>query len=164
MLSITQEELKKYYIYDEETGIFTRAVKVSNANVGDVAKSLDSKGYIRISINNKRYRAHRLAWLYMTGEMPKVYIDHINGIKTDNRFCNLREATSSENQWNRFKCKDNTSGYKGVSFFKITKKWKAVSRINGVTHYLGYFVTPEEANKAYVEFTREHQGCFAVRA
>jgi hypothetical protein len=74
------------------------------------------------------YREHRLAWLYMTGEWPTHEIDHINGDRVDNRFCNLREATASENRWNSRKRVNNTSGYKGVS-------WDSAKRLVEGAHH-----------------------------
>ena len=94
--------LKENLFYDPFTGIFTR--RISNCNkvkIGDTAGSMDGNGYILININGKSYRAHRLAWLYMTEKMPEELIDHKNGVRHDNRFCNLREATHNQNLQNQ---------------------------------------------------------------
>lgn len=158
---ITQEELKNKLHYDQNTGIFKRIVGNRNQIRKMVtAGSLYSNGYIVISINNKKISAHRLAWLYMTSEWPGKYIDHINGIKNDNRWCNLREATANQNRLNsRMKC-NNKYGLKGISFKKTCNKYVAQAAINGKYFHLGYFKSKEEASEAYNLFAKEHHGEF----
>jgi len=129
--------------------------------VGDVAGHKLSEGYLQISANSKIYFAHRLAWLYITGEWPKDSIDHINEIKHDNRFFNLREATRSQNMMNRGALKNNTSGLKGVSLKKSSGKWRARVGIRGKSKHLGYFNNPEDAYKAYCEAAKKLHGEFA---
>lgn len=156
-----QEQLKSLLDYDTETGVFKWLVaNTRNVRKGDVAGCLTKdKGYIRIDVLGKQYPAHRLAWLYMTGEWPdKKQIDHINLSKADNRWSNLRIATPSQNKANSKKRPDNTSGYKGVS--KFEGKWKAQCTANGVHTYLGLFDTPEEASLAYQSFASVAQGEF----
>ena len=100
--NITQEYLKSILSYDPETGLFTWLVqKGARALVGSIAGTIRNNGYLKINIDKQLYYAHRLAHLYMTGEWPKNHIDHINGIKNDNHWCNLREATYSQNNKNR---------------------------------------------------------------
>jgi hypothetical protein len=158
---LTQAELKRQLHYDPETGIFTRLV--TNAmciKVGDIAGSKRTDGYIAININKKVYSAHRLAWLYVYGELPVKFIDHINMIRDDNRIDNLRQATNQQNKFNAGIRKDNKTGYKGVTFCKQNNKWKSESRLNGVIHYFGYFTTPELAHEAYKQFAIKHHGEF----
>jgi hypothetical protein len=158
---ITQDELKELLHYDPETGVFTWKVNRGNqVNDGFVAGNMDGDGHLQISINKKKYKAHRLAWLYMTGKWPKEHIDHINGVKDDNKFFNLREATNQENCINRGKGKNNTSGYKGVSWNSGQKKWQANARLNYKLRHLGYFNTAEEAFESYKAFAIKHQGEF----
>lgn len=88
-------------------------------------------------------------------------VDHINGDPLDNRRSNLRPATSSQNCINRARRKDNTSGYKGVSWYSPSKKWKAQICVNRETTFLGYFDTPEEAYAAYCEAAKEKHGKYA---
>jgi hypothetical protein len=112
---ITQKQLKELLSYDSNTGVFTWIKKTSNrAPVGNVAGYLNHDGYVYIKINNKIYSAHRLAWLFTNKAYPENMIDHINGNRSDNRICNLREATRVENAYNQKKQKNNTSGVKGV--------------------------------------------------
>lgn len=95
MSKLTQEVLKSLLYYDPETGIFVWLVTRQRSPAGKEAGGYDEKGYRRICVNGTKVRAHRLAWLYMTGEWPEDQLDHINGLKDDNRFVNLREATNS---------------------------------------------------------------------
>lgn len=158
---LTQSELKSQLHYDPETGIFTRIVSTSNrVKVGDIAGRKHNFGYLQIQVNGKLYLSHRLAWLYVYGEFPLNDIDHINMIRDDNWIENLREATRSENLFNRGSNKTNTSGFKGVSFNKASNKWVAQAKLNGKKQGLGYFSTPELASEAYQAFTTKHHGEF----
>ena len=142
---LTQSELKKVIHYCPETGIFTRIIKGKK-----IGKKLHN-GYQRIAINKKLHYAHRLAWLYVYGEFPKMLIDHINRVKDDNRIVNLREADYLINRFNRGVDKissSNTSGITGVSFNKDTKKWRAYIYKNYINIYLGGFETKEQAIQA----------------
>jgi hypothetical protein len=143
---ITQLELQSILNYDLQTGIFTRKIKRNfKQKIGEVCGTYHPDGYIYIQLNNKKYKAHRLAWLYIYGYFPKNMIDHINNIQSDNRICNLREATNSQNQYNAKVRKDNTSGIKGVSWNKNAKKWQVNLNINGKTKYFGIYKTKELA-------------------
>jgi len=150
---LNQDELKDQLKYDPDSGIFMR-IKVnpqSRLKVGDVAGSLTGEGYLCIMVNRKLYQAHRLAWLYMTGNWPKNQIDHVNEIKTDNRFINLREATNLQNRQNIFMPQiNNKTGYRGVSFEKESGKYKAQIRVNNKKINLGRFDMAEEAYQAYL--------------
>lgn len=150
---LTQSELKNILSYDKDSGIFTW-IKTKN-----IAGCKDNLSYIIIRYKKFGYRAHRLAWLYIHGEFPKLHIDHINGITSDNRICNLREVTSSENMQNQKKpMKTNTVGFLGVS--KCKNKYKSTITLNGKSIHLGYFFTPEKAHEAYVLKKREiHIAC-----
>lgn len=155
---LTQAVLKEHLHYDTETGIFTwvkpTMVKIK---VGDIVGCLDvSTGYYVTKLFRKKYQLHRLAWLYIYGFIPKNYIDHINGVTTDNRLINLREATNSQNQQNlKKKTKNNSSGFVGVSFYKNTGKYRANIKINKKGIHLGYYDTPEEAHQVYVDAKRK---------
>jgi hypothetical protein len=157
---ITQQELKELLNYDPDAGIFTwrnsRYGVTKNMNAG----TLMYLGYIKIEINKKAYLAHRLVWLYVYGYFPK-YVDHVNLIKNDNRLINLREATQSENNCNRKITKNNTSGIKGVSWFKRDKNWRARIQFNGKNIHLGYFKNIEEAKFVIENYRKKFHGKFA---
>lgn len=159
---ITQDYLKEYLNYDPETGIF-KWIKVkfkSQINLGQVAGFITSQGYRIIRMKSRNYLAHRLAWLYMTGEWPENYIDHINHIKDDNRFINLRKATNQENQFNAKLSIKNKSGYKGVCFHKRHNVFIAQAAYNKKTHFLGYYNSADMAYQAYLLFTKSKHGEF----
>lgn len=147
---LTAERLREVLFYNEQTGLFTWHITLSNrAQAGEIAGRSRSNGYVRISVDRHLYAAHRLAWLYVTGEWPKHQIDHINGVRHDNRWLNLREATSAQNKFNMGIRKNNTSGFKGVSWHAPRERWVAYIRIDGRTRNLGYYDSPYEAHEAY---------------
>lgn len=152
---LTQERLKEILHYEPTTGCF-KWLRAKRKYCG----SKEHNGYITIQINRKKYKAHRLAWLYTHGYMPNGFIDHINGVRNDNRLCNLREATNQENQRNSLIRKDNTSGFKGVSFHKSTGKWAANIRLNNKLKHLGLFESPELAFIKYDEAAKSNFGKF----
>jgi len=133
---MTQDELKSLLKYDPETGIFKWLVNRSNVSCGDVAGTITPKGYITIGVNGSGRQAHRLAWLYMTGKWPEQQIDHINGIKGDNRFCNLRDVSPSGNSKNQRLCKNNKTGITGVFWLTNASKWCAEIKVNYERKYL----------------------------
>lgn len=158
---ITQDELKEMLHYDPLTGLFTWLVAMGpRARPGGRAGGLNGDDYIQIIIRKVRYKAHRLAWLYAYGSFPPDYTDHINGIKTDNRLCNLRPATTSQNNRNVGVRSSNSSGFKGVSWHKRHEKWQSRCRANGKQNNLGRFATAEAASAAYQAFAAKHHGEF----
>jgi hypothetical protein len=104
--------------------------------------SADKDGYTILRVGGRLFRAHRLAWLLHYGEWPDGDIDHVNGIRTDNRISNLRECNAMQNAQNRI-------GQRGCSLFKPTGRWKAKIRSNGIEYHLGYFDSEAEAVGAY---------------
>jgi hypothetical protein len=159
---ITQKELKEVLEYNPETGVFTR-IKSSNnpVKIGSIAGTIDKNGYRRITLNGKRYLAHRLAYFYMTGNFPENQIDHINHIRNDNRWTNLRPATKSENQSNAKISKRNTTGYKGVSYDKRRNKYRAEICHNHNRIKLGSYTTAIEAHAAYISMAKKLNKEFA---
>jgi hypothetical protein len=156
-------DLKKWVHYDPETGAFTRVRTSTNngtASVGSKAGSRDAQGYITIRIEGKKYKAHRLAWVCMTGEWPTGCIDHINRDKADNRWSNLREATRAQNSANTGARSNNLSGAKGVGRNTRGKPFRA--RYKGT--YLGSFATKEDAHRACLTYARSVDGEFAYHA
>ena len=159
---LTQARLKEMLSYDEESGIFTWLKITSNrVKVGSIAGSTRKDGYVDIRVDAVRYRAHRLAWLYVHGEMPELFIDHIDGNPSNNRITNLRQATQQQNTYNMRKNSKNTSGFKGVHFHKGTNKWRAVASVNDYPKHIGLFETAEEASNAYQAWCVINRGEYA---
>ena len=164
---ITHEIVKELLSYNAETGIFKwneRHVKYFDDTESRTAEhnrnnwnaryahkeagSDDHKGYLLISIFNILYKAHRLAWLYETGEFPCHVIDHTNGCRHDNRFVNLRSTAQLENCKNKKIYNTNKSGVPGVVWDKRCNKWRAYIGICGSAKHLGRFVSMEDAISA----------------
>ena len=161
MKKLTQDYLMQILTYDAESGLFYWNKETSKRLIKESVAGTEHEGYIRIGIDKKLYRAHRLAWLYIYGKFPDSQIDHINGIKTDNKIQNLRLATNSQNCSNREKQSNNTSGYKGVCFIKSKEKWRARIGYSGKKIDIGFFDTAKEASYAYKEKAIELHGEFA---
>lgn len=147
---LTAEDLKRLLSYDPETGLFIRLIGTSgNAAAGRRAGNINLlAGCVEISVGGRRYKAHRLAWLYMTGSFPSDVIDHIDGNPANNRWDNLRSVTQRENLMNRQIRSDNKSGVQGVIWAKREKKWRAEIKIKGKSKYLGLFSDIKEAAAA----------------
>jgi hypothetical protein len=159
---ITQAELKEVLDYNPDTGVFTWKKTVnSRAVIGSIAGHQDYNVYIQISIYGKKYRAHSLSFLYMTGEWPKELVDHINQIKDDNRWSNLREATVSQNNINSKKQKNNKSGYRGVYWDSKNKIWRVQIKYKSKHKYLGRYTDIKEAAEVYKKAALELYGEFA---
>lgn len=137
---LTHEKLLRRVVYDPLTGIFTR-VKYHGRQSG----TPDKDGYLKISIHRAKYQAHRLAWLYMTGTIAPadMHVDHINGIRDDNRWANLRLTTPTQNQSYRTASHlhgpgKGASGVRGVYWDGRKSRWFVQIRRNGKIHYGGY--------------------------
>jgi hypothetical protein len=160
-LLIDQHQLKTMLSYDPDTGVFVWLVRASDkTKIGSVAGYIETTGrYWAIGLNGHHYFAHRLAWLYVHGKWPDNDIDHINGIRTDNKLCNLRDVTRRVNLQNLKAAKpNNLTGLLGVS--KARGKFWARIWIGKKRISLGYFYTPEEAHIAYLDAKRRlHEGC-----
>jgi len=148
--NLTHEELTNMLSYNRDTGSFIWKISPSNKiKTGSIAGNISKRGYRKIQMKGKLFRANKLAWFYVTGEWPSNFIDHENCDATDDSFRNLREATSSQNGANRRNGINNSSGYKGVSFDKNTGLWRAQIMVRKKTIHLGSHVTPELAHQAY---------------
>lgn len=165
-MTISAERLRSVVSYDPQTGEFVRTVRLANRHqVGDRADFAVTAGpmtgYRRLSLDSKRFLAHRCAWLFVHGAWPEGEVDHINGDKSDNRIANLRIAVDGVNQENqRRPRKDNRSGFLGVQFHKQNGNWVARIQHQRRTIHIGCFDSPELAHQAYVEAKRKlHAGC-----
>lgn len=145
---LSLSRLKEVLSYCPDTGLFTRLENIKSAPAGSIAGSMSNTGYRIIMIDGKNYRAGRLAFFYMEGRWPTPTIDHINRIRDDDRFCNLREASSRQQNINKEKRCDNTSGETGVLWHSGNRKWQAQMRIKGRKVHLGYFDKKEDAVNA----------------
>lgn len=158
---ITQEKILELLEYNSENGQFLWKNTGKGRNKNCIAGGAGKDGYINICINKKYYKAHRLAWLAYYGYLPEKQIDHINKITSDNRISNLRLATQAENNCNTKIRRDNSSGYKGITFDKQTNKWRAFIHFNKKTFRLGRFSDILEAVYAVKQKRKELHGEFA---
>ncbi|AAP58725.1 57R [Xanthomonas phage Xp10] len=146
---LTFDQVDQLLSYDADTGLLIWKVsRKGTKGIGSVAGCVNGDGYLQVKVHGKLYQAHRLAWFLSKGTWPSQQLDHINGIKTDNRIVNLRECTDAENKQNRGKSSNNTSGVPGVGWHKQRKKWRAQIKVNGKNIHLGWFDTIEEAAAA----------------
>jgi len=156
---LTQERLKELFHYDPDTGLFTRRKRQGVHNVGDVAGTVNKAGYIAIVIDTQPNYAHRLVWLYLYGTYPELTIDHINGIRSDNRLCNLRIVDHQTNSHNRTSVVSKT-GFLGVTGPVQRKSgipvWIAQINVNRKNINLGSFRSPEAAHSAYLSAKKKY--------
>ncbi len=159
---ITAESFRKAFSYDAESGVIYRIVdRLSRAIEPQPATSTDSYGYIRVCLNRRMFKAHRVAWLLHYGEWPKGEIDHINLDRTDNRISNLRDCSRVENARNHGMPSTNTSGVKGVSYNAQCRKWVAQVCVNRKVKNLGLFDSIEQAAEVVRSARAELHGQFA---
>jgi len=159
------ERLRSALSYDPETGVFIwRKFRGCRAIVGSEAGTIDSKGHRQIRFEMRLIGAHRLAWIISHGRLPDGEIDHINRIRSDNRLCNLRECSHSENCRNRGIYSSNTSGVAGVSWYPKLGKWVAYIRAGAKRKHLGYFAEKDDAIAARAAAERDLFGSFAPEA
>ena len=161
------EEAKRVLDYNHETGLFTwKVARTNSLKVGDPAGTKLNHGYICMCISiDKKYKkptGHRLAWYFINNELP-VNVDHINGVRDDNRIINLRACTPSQNNMNRKVSDCNKSGKTGVSKNTRTKRWEAYITLNRKRKGLGHFVNKQDAINARIEGEKKYFGEFAPR-
>lgn len=150
---INQQELKRLLSYAPDTGVFAWAAGAGEKRAGNTAGWSNANGYRYIDINNKKYLAHRLAFLYVEGYFPEHDVDHMNGERDDNRWNNLRHVTMSCNLQNQKKHENNSSGFTGVTWDKHWQKWRSQIGMKGKQVYLGLYSDKLEA--ALVRYTFE---------
>ncbi len=156
-------EVSEFLSYCPETGEFRwKKSPAPRAKIGAIAGRVTCKGYREIELRGSMYQVHRLAWLIVHGEWPKNEIDHINGVRDDNRICNLREATRAQNQHNRKRWSKGTiSNLKGSYFHKKTQRWTSSIQCDNKRIHLGLFNSAEEAHRAYLAAAIKFHGEFA---
>lgn len=156
----TQQQLMELFHYDPITGVFTHLQSRGKGRAGGSVGKLSKLGYIEMRVMNRLFRAHQLAYLYMTGEMVEkpFSIDHINGIRSDNRWSNLRKATQTEQVWNTTARKKCQSGLKGAWPCKTTGRWQSILVDGPRRIWLGRFDTAQQAHEAWIRAARELRG------
>jgi Demerecviridae HNH endonuclease len=163
MTKLTFEIAHSIWEYSPTTGLFLWKTNPPHraGQIGRVAGNKHRKtGYWQLWYKRKPYTGGWVAWLMMTGSWPKELVDHIDGNRADNRFCNLREATPAKNNWNRRVSKRNKLGVKGV-FLTSWGKYAATIYAEGEHKYLGYFSDLESARLAYASAVHHYHGEFA---
>lgn len=170
------ELIRELLTYDRDTGRFewlprrldyfkdrdSRICATWNSRyAGKSAGHLKSNGYVTIAVLSVSFKAHRLAWVFEYGEWPTIGLDHINLDRADNRICNLRLATDSQNQANTAARIDNTSGQKGVCWNTRDRRWVVQIQVRGRGIRVGNFKNLEDAVAAYRKAAIAHFGEFA---
>ena len=146
---LTQERLQEMLEYNANTGVFTFRLSRGRVCAGSEAGHQRKDGYVAIMIDCRLYKAHRLAFLAMTGSFPVGQVDHRNGVRNDNRWQNLQDVSRAENGRNRGLASNNTSGYQGVSWIKRHQRWQATIHDGEKSRSLGWYRTKEDAHAAY---------------
>lgn len=154
---LTFDRANEVLSYDPATGVFRWRVRTGPRNTpGTVAGYRNAEGYWHIQIDGRKYLGHRLAWLLVKGVWPEHRLDHKDTNKANNRWENLRPCEHVENMFNQSHRASNSLRLKGVSK-RPNGKFQAMIQARGVSHYLGVFDTPEQANEAYsLAATRLH--------
>ena len=156
--NINAEKINEYLDIDIHTG----SAKWKKTHFkGKKAGTINSKGYIVVQVDKVQYTLHRLVWAVAHKCNPLTHIDHINGIRDDNRIENLRLANQAQNQANGRLRTNNTTGYRGVYWDSSIKRYTARIKKDGVSHYLGAFDTKVEAHQAYIKAAIQLFGEFA---
>ncbi len=159
-MKLTQEKVRELFAYRED-GNLIRIKALPGNSAGAVVGTIGKERYFRTQINGRSYLIHRLIWLWHYGSLP-TQIDHINRNPLDNRIENLRPASQSQQRANTDIFKNNTSGFRGVVWHKVNRKWLVSLTIDNKTKHLGYFKDIEDAVMIYNENAAEHFGEYAV--
>ena len=154
--------IRDFLSYEPKTGVFHwKMSPQGRIAVGDMAGNINRHGYRRIFFRRHSFAAHRLAWFFVTGKMPTGQLDHRNGKRDDDRFSNLRLASTFENARNRSSAQGSRSKYLGVSYHRQIRKWAAQIKHNGVNRHLGYFDDEDQAARTYDKAALNLHGEFA---
>ena len=124
--NLTRCDLLRLFRYDQQSGIVVSRVTRGNVPAGSIVGHKHKSGYCVVGIGGRHFTLHRIIWMMMTGVWPSDGIDHIDGDKANNRWSNLREATSRENNFHKPLCRRNRSGVKGVWYDSRISKWTAI--------------------------------------
>lgn len=163
MKNLTAERLREALRYEPDTGLFVWANPPGeHARLAGYVAGGITTGYVTIKVDGCKYKAHRLAWLYVHGEWPPGDVDHRNGCPLDNRIENLRIATNPQNQANRRRDTGKETP-KGVKLIQ-SGRFQARITINKKLIALGVFDTAEQAQDAYLSAAKSHYGEFARAA
>lgn len=155
---LTIDRLRELVNYNPETGTLTRRVSISNrSKVGEVMGSKCKEKYLLVTVDGRRYLAHRIAWFHYYGDWPVGLVDHKNEIRDDNRITNLRDTDKPGNGHNVTGKRLGVSGYRGVSLNRKLGKWRARLKTNGKEIYLGNFDDPKDAHIAYLNGKHKYQ-------
>jgi hypothetical protein len=160
----TQAVLRRFFSYDQQSGLLRWRVPRGRSTVGDEAGSPNKDGYKTVGLNGKNYKVHRIIWKLVTGNAPAEQIDHVDLDRANNRWINLREATCCENKQNSRTSASNSSGVKGVSYNKSERKWEAYIMAERRFVFLGRFKTLEKATSAVADVRVKMHGDFARAA
>lgn len=153
--------LHSLFTYDPKTGRVYWRKKAGRARPDNEAGTVDAYGYVRIMYKGSALKAHRIGWALYYNEEPPRSIDHINGVKNDNRIANLRGCTQKENSRNALPSKNNTSGYTGVARMRNSPNYRAYITVDRTQKHLGTFQTAEQAATAYNTAAIKYFGRFA---
>jgi hypothetical protein len=159
---LSQARLLQLIHYDPETGEFRwRTPTSACVTIGQLIIQNKKSRYLRIQIDGKRYYAHKLAWLYVYGELPRHKLDHRDCNSFNNRIKNLRRATQAQNCKNRSVSRNNKSGTSGVYWHNRSSRWRAILHCDNKRIWIGAFRSKEEAIEAIKEARLKYHGEFA---
>lgn len=149
--------LHDLFIYDAHSGLLIRRVNRGKGKAGDVVGTRHSEGYLQVRVDGVWGYVHRIAYALMIGNYPEKEIDHVNGDRTNNKWCNLRAVSHAENMQNRPRAAHSTQPFKGVRQSPTKDKWVARIGVNKKEKYLGTFATAQAANAAYKKAAKQFQ-------
>jgi hypothetical protein len=148
----SMSRVRELFIYDPETGVLTWRKSAGRKKAGDIAGTKHKHGYTVVNVDSKGYGAHQIIWLYVTGEWPNL-IDHINGVRDDNRFANLRHADKAANARNR--SADSAKNKLLGAYPLATGGFRAGVTVDGHHIFIGVYATEVEAHEAYLTLRKE---------